>query len=142
MIIKHIKNMRLRRLARYTLQPLCLLALQTGPQAAPIYHWTDAEGQVHFSDLPPAGHTATAVTRHIMDSAASQTLRPGELATLSHIEQRQRARQQRVAASRRKHRQAREAHERSCRERREQLRRGRRHVDGKALSKYLRAHCW
>ena len=121
---------------------LCLLALHSGVEATAIYRWTDSEGHTHFSDQPPPDNAATAVTRRISDTGASQTLRPGELATLRNIVQRQQVQQQRVTASRRQHHQARERHEQNCRERREQLRRGRRHADGKALAKYLRVHCW
>ena len=121
---------------------VCLSAWLAGVQAAAIYRWTDAQGNTHFSDLPPPAAGSTAITRRVEDASAGLDLRPGERATLRAIEQRQQTRQRQLARDHRQQQQAQERHQRDCRERREQLRRGRRHADGKTLAKYLRVHCW
>jgi len=139
-----LKYMKLYRYTQFVLRTLavCLSVWLTLAQASAIYRWTDAQGNTHFSDLPPPAAGATAVTRRVEDASTRQDLRPGEQATLRAIEQRQQTRQRQLTQDRRQQRQARQRHERDCRERREQLRRGRRHADGKTLAKYLRVHCW
>ena len=136
--------MKLYRYTRFVLPALtmCLSTWLAGVQASAIYRWTDAQGNTHFSDLPPPAAGSTAITRRVEDASAGPDLRPGERATLRAIERRQQTRQRQLVQERRQQQQAQQQHERGCRERREQLRRGRRHADGKTLAKYLRVHCW
>ncbi|MGB5261059.1 MAG: DUF4124 domain-containing protein [Gammaproteobacteria bacterium] len=121
---------------------LCLALIKPAAQATTIYRWTDAEGHAHYSDRPPRSQTDTLITTGPDSTRTPAGLRPGERATLRAIEQRRQGQRKSAEAARREQRQGRDRHEQTCREHREQLRRGRRHVDGKTLAKYLRAHCW
>ena len=129
---------------RITVGVLCagLLAMTAWLQAAPVYRWTDAQGQIHYSDRPQPSSVDTAIATSMKPARTPAGLRSGERATLHAIEQRRQARHRQVETARREQRQARARHRQACRERRAQLRLGRRHGDGKALSKYLRANCW
>ena len=110
--------------------------------AATVYRWTDADGRVHFSDSEPS-HPFEVAIETLPDPADKPAgLRPGERAAVRAIEQRRQQRQRTAERARQLQRRQRAADEEACRQRREQQRRGRRHVDGKALSKYLRRNCW
>ena len=61
--------------------------------AGAVYTWTDAQGQVHFGDRPPAGVAAQQqeirpATGEV--AAQGQGLRPGERALLHEIEKQER----------------------------------------------------
>jgi hypothetical protein len=109
-----------------------------------LWHWTDLNGQSHFSDTPPA--QASASGRQIrLDSrppAAAGGLRAGERQALRRLEQRRTRQQQQALAARRRHDQAMAARRDSCRASRDQLRRAREREQRKQLSGYLRKHCW
>jgi hypothetical protein len=116
--------------------------LVTAGEAGIVHRWTDAQGQTHFSDAEPVDQASTTIE---LPPAAPRTptgLRPGEQVTLHTIEQRRQDRHKAAEATRRDQRRLRDARRKACRDKREQLRRGRRHVDSKAVSKYLREHCW
>jgi hypothetical protein len=121
---------------------LCLAALAPAGQAGTVYQWTDAEGHTHFSDAAPDNRASLAIDLPATPPRPSNGLRPGERATLLRIEKRQQSRHKSAVTARRKLWQERESERRACDDKREQLRRGRRYVDSKALSKYLREHCW
>jgi hypothetical protein len=93
------------------------LVLSLPVAAGSIYRWTDAQGQVHFSDQPQVGVQAKRektgpVIRN--DPSAGSSLRSGERARLGEIEKREsretaekNARNRRAAAEeRRRNRQA------------------------------------
>jgi hypothetical protein len=121
---------------------LCCCVRVTVGQAGTVYRWTDTLGRTHFSDIPPVSQASTDIELPPADSRPPAGLRPGERTTLNAIEQRRQARHQSAEAARREQRQIRDRHEQNCREHREQQRHGRRHSDGKTLSKFLRANCW
>ncbi|MBT8116901.1 MAG: DUF4124 domain-containing protein [Gammaproteobacteria bacterium] len=122
----------------------CLFHCASVPvgQADTVYRWTDTLGRTHFGDSPPDSQASTDIELPSAEPISPAGLRPGERATLKAIEQRRQARHRSAEAGRREQRRIRDRHERTCREHREQLRRGRRHGDGKTLSKFLRTHCW
>ncbi|MDX1696642.1 MAG: DUF4124 domain-containing protein [Thiohalobacterales bacterium] len=123
---------------------VCLLQwfLASAVHPATAYRWTDADGQTHFGDRPPVGQAATGIDLPPADGLKSPGLRPGERATLQAIERRRQARRAEAEAQRGEQRRRRDAELETCRRQRQQLRLGRRHVDGKKISKYLRRHCW
>lgn len=120
---------------------VCCVPVTVG-QAGTVYRWTDTLGRTHFSDIPPDSQASTDIELPPADPISPTGLRPGERATLNAIEQRRQARHRSAEAGRREQRRIRDRHERNCHEHREQLRRGRRHSDGKTHSKFLRTHCW
>ena len=111
-------------------------------QAGTVYQWTDAQGHTQFSDTEPGGRSSITLELKPASSLPSTGLRPGERATLRAIEKRQQARHRVANTARRKQRHALEARRQACTDNRDQLRRGRHHVDSKAILKYLREHCW
>ena len=127
-----------------TVFTLCLwqFALSAAGQADTVYRWTDAQGHTHFGDRAPASQASTGIELPPADPEPPAGLRPGELSTLRGIERRQRARHAQAEAARREQRRQRDADLETCRAQRARLRLGRRHVDSKAISKYLRKHCW
>ncbi|MGB5339789.1 MAG: DUF4124 domain-containing protein [Gammaproteobacteria bacterium] len=121
---------------------LCLTATSLDSQAATIYRWTDSGGQTHFSDTAPI-HPFEAAIETLPDRAGKPAgLRPGERAAVRDIEQRRQQRHRTAERARQLQRRQRAADAQDCRQHREQQRRGRRHADGKALSKFLRRNCW
>ena len=121
---------------------LLLYLAVTHSTAATVYRWTDHDGRVHFSDSEPSHPFETAIET-LPDRADKPVgLRSGERAAVRKIEQRRQQRQRTAERARQLQRRQRAADEEVCRQHREQQRRGRRHVDGKALSKYLRRNCW
>ena len=121
---------------------LCLTATGTNSQAATVYRWTDSDGQTHFSDTAPI-HPFEAVIETLPDRAGKPAgLRPGERAAVRDIEQRRQQHHRTAERARQLQRRQRAADEEVCRQHREQQRRGRRHADGKALSRFLRRNCW
>ena len=117
---------------------LVLVVTAGNARAGGIYRWTDANGQTHFSDT-----ARDALTQLPASQASNGTgLRAGERTALRDIERRRQLRHRQAEKGRRTVRDQRENREQACRERRELQRRGRRHVDGKAVSRYLRIHCW
>lgn len=131
-------------IARIILFTACLFHCAPIPvgQADTVYRWTDALGQTHFGDTPPDSRPSKDIELPPADPIPPAGLRPGERATLHAIEQRRQARHRRAETARREQRQILDRHEQNCRKHREQLRRGRRHGDGKTHSKFLRVHCW
>jgi len=103
-----------------------------------IYRWTDADGQTHYSDTP-RGTLSRLPAKQLPEGTG---LRAGERTALRDIERRRQQRHRQAETGRRKIRHQRENRQQACREQRELQRRGRRHVDGKAVSRYLRIHCW
>ena len=107
-----------------------------------IYQWTDSSGSTHYGDLPPDQAASIPIELPNNATGKAQGLRTGERALLRTIEQRQLKQRKHAQASHRKQRRLRSARTQLCQEKREQQRLGRHHGDGKAISKYLREHCW
>lgn len=130
--------------ARNAIFALCLWTLGLAPagQAGTVYRWIDEQGDTHFSDSEPDKRASTAIELQPTTPQSSTGLRPGERATLHSIEKRQQSRHQTATRARHEQRRKREARRRICSDNREQLRRGHRHVDSKAVLKYQREHCW
>jgi len=131
-------------IARTTIFAMCLWhgGLVTTGQAGTVHRWTDAQGQTHFSDTEPASQASTTIELPPASQRTPTGLRRGEQVTLHAIERRRQDQHKAAEAARRDQRRLRDARRKACRDKREQLRRGRRHVDSKAVSKYLREHCW
>lgn len=66
-------------------------------QAATVYHWVDAQGNVHYSQSPPPGVTATAVK--IVSPPAPVSSSPAERQNLEKFLHAQQARQKQQAAA-------------------------------------------
>ena len=127
----------IRHGGRLVLWVVCLVTcseVRTGG----IHRWTDANGQTHFSDTP-RGTLPQLPAKQLTEGTG---LRAGERTALRDIERRRQQRYRQAETGRRKIRHQRENRQQTCREQRELQRRGRRHVDGKAVSRYLRIHCW
>ena len=77
-------------------------------QAETVYRWTDAQGQTHFSDLPPPSPSVTAITLQADSTRTPTGLRSGERTTLHAIELRLQARHRQVEAARRQQRSTRD----------------------------------
>jgi glutaredoxin len=65
------------------LAPLLLILLAMPVVAAGIYRWTDAQGNVHYSDLPPPPGAKSAAQKNIKsgkgESGASQEMQEAKL---------------------------------------------------------------
>jgi len=120
-----------------------LLALSPALVAGDVYRWSDAQGQVHFSDAPPAdGTMALQRTLPHGTPAPAQGLRTGERKALRTYHERKR-REQRAAASRSAQATQRLEERRSdCRTARDKLHAARELAQRKQQSSYLRKHCW
>ncbi len=125
---------------------MTLLVWMIAASGASIYRWVDAEGQVHYTDRPPAAPSETIdIENHSPGSSEAGGLRPGERALLDAIQARERA-----------HIEARDASapnrspapdETRCRRHRARasaiearLRRGYRPAEGEALERELAEH--
>ena len=65
------------------LAPLLLILLAMPVVAADVYRWTDAQGNVHYSDLPPPPGAKSAAQKNIKsgkgESGASQEMQEAKL---------------------------------------------------------------
>lgn len=66
-------------------------------QAATVYHWVDAQGQVHYSQSPPPGTAAAAVK--IVPPPAPVSSSPAERQNLEKFLHAQQAKQKQQAAA-------------------------------------------
>lgn len=121
---------------------LALLIATPAPASTTIHHWIDEHGQTHYSDRPQQDATGSARRLPADRRQSPAGLRAGERKTLKDIERRRKQTRKSAERRRDKFRQARKAHRETCEEHRQRQRLGRRHVDGKAISRFLRKHCW
>jgi hypothetical protein len=91
-----------------------MLALGLSAWASELYRWTDADGQVHFSDRPPAAGTYDEVRHLPAPRFADPGIPPGRY---SVIEQWERLRDERLAREQERREYAKQARELSLRER-------------------------
>lgn len=122
-----------------------LLTLQDTPiLAGTIYQWSDKQGQVHFSDLAPAG--AMSSTRIPQPDPPRKTgdsgLRPTERELLLQIKQRSQQQAQRAQARRLQNNRQRAEQGERCEATREKLHDSVGKETYKQYSRYLRNHCW
>jgi hypothetical protein len=71
-----------------------LMSLPLALSAAEVKKWVDAEGGVHFGDLPPRGSEFAVQTVDpvaVTPGRSELTLRPGEIEALERYEQRRKA---------------------------------------------------
>lgn len=121
-----------------------ILATQGAALADTVYRWTGSDGQLHFSDTPPAGHITLTrgSVRGNQAATGRQGLRDGERRMLeqqaTEMEKRQRARQSQSL----KAHQRRASQRQTCRETRERLRNSRDHTLRKQYAGELRLKCW
>lgn len=121
-----------------------VLAMQGAAMADTIYRWTGSDGQPHFSDTPPSGHS-TVIRGSVSGNetvAGRQGLRDGEHLLLeqqaTEMAKRQRARRSQSL----KAHQRRALQRQTCREIRERLRNSRDHTLRKQYAGELRQKCW
>ncbi|MGB5473756.1 MAG: DUF4124 domain-containing protein [Gammaproteobacteria bacterium] len=123
---------------------LLLLVLPAPGAADTVYHWTDAAGIPHFSDIAPAG---PPVVRRELEPApagavAAQGLRPGEKASLQAIERRRDLQHRSAQLARRQNARDLAKRRKDCRESRARQYRTGNHAARKENTNYLRQHCW
>lgn len=123
-----------------------LLLCAGGPPAGAgdIYHWTDAAGQVNFSDIAP--RHAPAQTRRIATGKAGPAgdhgLRPGELELLKKTAVRVRAERKAAREARRRNDRQVAKTRKACEDVREKFRTARKDEDIGPYALFLRQHCW
>jgi|GEM_PF-2007372 len=117
-----------------------------GPPAGAgnIYQWTDASGQVNFSDIAP--RHAPVQTRQIATRKASPSgdrgLRPAELELLEKAAIRARAERKAVLEARRRSDRQVAKTRKACEDVREKFRNARKDEDIGPYALFLRKHCW
>ncbi|HUT42282.1 MAG TPA: DUF4124 domain-containing protein [Gammaproteobacteria bacterium] len=123
---------------------LLLLLLPAPGAADTIYHWTDAAGIPHFSDIAPAGPPAgrRELEPAPAGTAAAQGLRPGEKASLQAIERRLDLQHRSAQLARRHNDRATAKRRKDCRERRARQHRTGNHAARKENTNFLRQNCW
>ena len=123
---------------------VAILVMYGTVMAGTIYRWTDTDGQPHFSDTPPPGHSTVlheSITRR-ETTRRRPGLRHGERRILGLLEQEaERKRQSRKSNSQRNDQRRLEL-QRSCGEMRKRLRDSRDHTLRKHYASELRKHCW
>ncbi len=118
--------------------PVCLAAADT------VWQWTDASGQVTFSDTPPpqAELVAHELFLEYQAPGPASGLRPGEREALLEMERRQAIRQRELQAARQRNDRKLAAQRDACRAARERLQQTRDREQRKLHSAYLGKHCW
>ncbi|MGB5540582.1 MAG: DUF4124 domain-containing protein [Gammaproteobacteria bacterium] len=120
-----------------------LLVLPAPGAADTVYHWTDAAGTPHFSDIAPAGPPAgRRELEPAAGTASAQGLRPGEKAALQTIERRLDLQHRRAQLARRQNDRDLAKRRNDCRERRARQHRTGNHAARKENTTYLRQNCW
>lgn len=134
---------------RYSIPIIACLATGTLLLAAPatagtVWQWTDARGQVHFSDTAPHQSLETEqITYPAKPSApAAGGLRPGERKRLQLMQQRQRRQLQQASEARRRSDRTTAARRKNCQATREQLHASHDREQRKHHATRLRRHCW
>ena len=124
-----------------------LLLLGTGGPpagAGNIYQWTDATGQVNFSDIAP--RHVPAQRRQIVtgntDSSGERGLRPGELELLKQTANRARAEHKAALEVRRRSDRQVAKTRKACEDVRYKFRNARKDEDIGPYALFLRKHCW
>lgn len=84
-------------MARRLLISLFLLSLGPFSHAA-VYQWTDANGQTHFGDRPPAKASSKEVRVNAAPAQADATARDRQQKMTEFLEQQQQEREERQAA--------------------------------------------
>ena len=123
-----------------------LLLTLHGPStlADTICRWSDKQGQIHFSDIAPAGAKSPICIRSFEPPSETDVsgLRPTEMKMLLQIKQRAQQQAQRAETRRlqnnRKHAEQRE----HCNTNRKELQKSTGDESYKQYSRYLRKHCW
>lgn len=121
---------------------LLLGGFSTATLAAGTYRWTDAHGQMHYGDNPPARAKRTEIQLPRARSPSASGLRPDEISALQRLEQRTALRQQRARTARRQEEQQLADRRSACREHREQMQQAPGKDGFKTHAEYLRTHCW
>jgi hypothetical protein len=121
---------------------LCAGGLPAG--AGNIYQWTDAAGQVNFSDIAP--RQVPAQRRQIVtgkaDSSGERGLRPGELELLKQTAIRARAEHKAALEARRRRDRQVAKTRKACEDVRDKFRNARKDEDIGPYAAFLRKHCW
>lgn len=133
-----------------TITGMCLSTLLSGlhpAYAAPadtVWQWTDAGGQIHFSDTRPVQGTPPGrefrIERQPPKTAAG--LRPGERDNLREMERQRVQRRQQSRAARQRTSHATAMHRNTCRSSRDKRRSTRDREQRKHHSGFLRKNCW
>jgi hypothetical protein len=126
---------------------ICILHLTlTGSVNAidSAYQWTDNQGQIHYSDKPPASNDSRAIRlqRYMSGLNVRPGLRPGEQKQLEKIEQRRQLQQRHAKTARNKTDRQRAARRSGCDDNRAMLKKSRGNKNFKKFSRYLRDNCW
>jgi len=122
-----------------------LLTLQDTPVlAGTIYQWSDKQGQVHFSDIAPAGAMSSTSIPKPEPTRKTDTsgLRPAESELLVQIKQRSQQQAQRAQARGLQNNRKRAEQRKRCEANREKLHASMGKETYKQYSRYLRNHCW
>ena len=132
----------------HTVTCILLLSLTTLQHTACatdlVYTWSDAQGQVHYGDIPPRAVEAEAIALERDSHAGNkpQGLRPGERTLLGTVERRQQQQQTRSRTARAHADEQRAALRRQCRSHRERLKLAQGRDDFKQHAQFLRNNCW
>jgi len=112
--------------------------------AATAYRWTDAAGQEHYGDRPPAGSVPKIIIpgAEAHEQTGSTGLRPGERVRLDAIKQRQQEYQRRARSARSHTDRQRRQHAQQCKDHRQQLKSVRGPDAYKEHARFLRNNCW
>jgi len=122
-----------------------LLTLQgTSASADTIYRWSDKQGQVHFSDISPAGARSpiTLLSSEPPPETDVNGLRPTEIELLLQIKQRAQQQAQRAETRRLQNNRKRAEQREHCTANRKKLQNSTGDESYKQYSRYLRNHCW
>lgn len=124
---------------------ILLLALQgSSARADTICRWSDKQGQVHFSDIAPAGVKSPTCIRSSEPATETDVsgLRPTEMEMLLQIKQRAQQLAQRAETRRLQNNRKRAEQREHCNTNRKELQKSTGDESYKQYSRYLRNHCW
>jgi len=124
---------------------ILLLSLQDIPApAGTIYQWSDSQGQIHFSDIAPAGTVSQTRTPQPVPlrKAEASGLRPAERELLLQIKQRSQQQAQHAQTRKLQSNRKRAEQRERCKANREKLHESMGTETYKQYSRYLRNHCW
>jgi hypothetical protein len=122
---------------------LAILVFAAGAHCAGVYRWQDANGQVHYGDVPPKREQAEYRTLETGTASVAKPagLRPGERQALRRAERREHAETLRTSRNRRRHDRQRSRKRRECAEIRKHLQETHDNTLRKHYSNILRRDC-
>jgi hypothetical protein len=122
---------------------LVILVSTDGARSARVYRWQDANGQLHYGDIPPERERVEDRTpgTDTASTAEPAGLRPGERKALRRVERREHDESLRTSRNRHRHDRQRARKRRVCGEIRKRLQGTRDQTLRKQYSNTLRRDC-